>query len=289
MHHGVSQEFDEAAKEVFPADKSDRERLRKQQEIMNRVLANTVVNQLLQSGCDTGQMIDFTAEILENVTVCGFQGEDPKVGEGGDTTGSRAIEVCFEMVRNGASLPEVRGERTSLRGLTKQDIPLLKRWAREPHIQRTCSHRLLKERIRDGVTNSEKQCEFIFCDEEQRPIGLVSLFHIQPHIGQGKIAKLVGEPGALGKGFAREASAMLITYAFHVLKLQRLYLRTAGFNMQNIKLNEALGFQFEGILRSSEIFNGELIDVVLMSMLRTEFDRIYSCRIREEQASAVAG
>ena len=96
--------------------------------------------------------------------------------------------------------------------------------------------------------------------------------------GQGEIAKLLGNPDALGAGYAREASALLLAFAFERLGLERIYLRTNGFNLHNIKLNERLGFQFEGILRSSYRLNGELIDVVLMSMLAAEYYRKYGTR-----------
>ena len=288
MQQGTIREIQET---VAPAtgDGGDRERLRKQQEVMNRVLANTVVGQLLQSGCDTGQMIEFATEILENVTALGFGKNGSAQGAGGDTAGADAIELSLELVGNGSRVPEVRGGRVSLRPLGKGDLAHLRRWTKEPHIQRTCSHRLLKERVRDGVGGEDARHAFVIHDADARPIGLVSLFHLRSDVRQAEIAKLVGEPDALGKGFAREATSLLLAYGFHRLDLQRVYLRTAGFNMHNIKLNEALGFQFEGILRASEILNNELIDVVLMSLLRSEFDRKYACRIREAEASASTG
>ena len=85
-------------------------------------------------------------------------------------------------------------------------------------------------------------------------------------------------PKALGCGFAHDATCLLLAFAFETLGLQRIYLRTNGFNLKNIALNEDLGFHFEGILRASEILDGQLVDVVQMSMLADEFRHKYTIR-----------
>jgi RimJ/RimL family protein N-acetyltransferase len=155
----------------------------------------------------------------------------------------------------------------------------LKRWCEQPHIQRTCSHKLLTELIEGSVDERDERHDFVVQDESESPVGLVSLFRINRTVRQAETAKLVGEPAALGAGYAHEATCLLLGYAFHNLDLQRVYLRTNGFNLQNIGLNEKIGFRFEGILRASDVLNQELVDVVLMSMLGREFYRRY--RVRE--------
>ena len=51
-----------------------------QREVMCRVLANTVVKQLVESGCDSGQLIDFAGEVLRCITDRGFEGSSGEPG-----------------------------------------------------------------------------------------------------------------------------------------------------------------------------------------------------------------
>ena len=82
---------------------------------------------------------------------------------------------------------------------------------------------------------------------------------------------MIGEPGFRGKGVDREATQLILTYGFEHLGLNRIYLRTLGGSLKNIRLNERLGFRFEGVQQEAVLFNGRPADVILMSMLRDEF------------------
>lgn len=261
----------------FAADSGERNQQRKKQEIINRVLAGSIVSQLLNSGCDEGQIIDFATEILERVTDRSW-GPGDAGSTDGDGDGLREIsfrqDVSEESVR-----PVLHGERVALVPLAERHVPILKRWREQSHIQGTCSHKLLTELLETDPDSWKDRYDFVVQDEADISVGLVSLFRVNRAIRQAEVAKLVGEPKALGTGYAREATCLLLGYAFHALDLQRVYLRTNGFNLQNIRLNEKIGFRFEGILRASDVLNQELVDVVLMSMLGREFYRMY--RIRE--------
>ena len=247
----------------------------KQQEVMNRVLASSLVSQMLRSGCHAGQVIDFAAEILNNVTQNGFNNGH----EADDPITEDAQEILWRVEQaDGENLARIVGPRVTLLPLAKNHLVYLKKWQQDRRIQRTCSHERLKEIIAQFRKPTQERYDLVICDENETPIGLVSLFDICRIVGQGELAKLLGNPDALGAGYAREASALLLAFAFERLGLERIYLRTKGFNLHNIKLNERLGFRFEGILRSSYRLNGELIDVVLMSMLSTEYYRKYGTR-----------
>lgn len=260
-----------------PEGDNDQGRLRKQQEVMNRVLANSLVSQLLRSGCDTGQIVDFATQILHHVTQNGFANcKEP----GNSPEPNNVIEIPWKLEQKKFSSGKgpaitIHGKRVTLRSVQKADLPLLASWRKDSRIQQTCSHERLRELIQTfPATNSDRN-DFIICEESDSPIGLVSLFNRCKTVQQAEIAKLIGNPDALGVGYAREASCLILAFAFEHLGLERVYLRTNGFNLKNIKLNERLGFKFEGILRASYRLNDDLIDVVLMSMLSTEFRQNY--------------
>ena len=56
----------------------------------------------------------------------------------------------------------------------------------------------------------------------------------------------LGDPGCEGKGIAKLALIELIKYGFETLKLNKIYLHVADFNLRAIEIYKRLGFKSEG-------------------------------------------
>jgi len=69
-------------------------------------------------------------------------------------------------------------------------------------------------------------------------------------------------------GLAKEATKLWIEYRILALGLKKIYLNTLFTNVRNIRLNEDLGFQVEGILRNEIFFEGKHYDVLRMGLWR---------------------
>ena len=247
---------------------------RKQDEILCRVLAESVVTQLIRSGCETGQLISFTSEIMRNVIDRGFAQPDLHV-EQPHHPQPKIVQVPFECTSEGGRTV-IRGARVSLRPLMPDDRPLLETWARDKDIQHSLSRSLVSDLMAELTQpDTHTRESFIIHDARDHPIGLTSLFNLSASPACGEMAKLLGSPDARGKGYAKESEVLMLGYAFDRLKLNRVFIRTAGFNLQNIKLNEKLGLRFEGILRECRMLDEELVDIVVMSILSREFEAIY--------------
>jgi ribosomal-protein-alanine N-acetyltransferase len=75
-----------------------------------------------------------------------------------------------------------------------------------------------------------------------------------------------------GRGYMTEAATRLISYAFEVLKLDILMIRTGDANIRSRRVIEKCGFEYEGTLRRAyRIYNGEIREVRCYSMLREEY------------------
>lgn len=240
-------------------------------EITYSVLANTVVNQLIEAGCRPGQLIDFGSEVLRCVTEKGFTpGVNSQILS---AENSQLHTILYDRQPDDHNRHTIIGSRTRLIPLREKDAVFLETWLTDPEIHKTHSYRLLRYLLEhiDSIHALDTRRDFIVRDENGTEIGLVCLFQIEEEPRQAEMAKLLGNPQARGKGYAKEATQLLLGYGFDELKLQRVYLRTAGFNLHNIRLNEKLGFKFEGILREACILEDNLIDEVIMSMLSREF------------------
>ncbi|MGL4177978.1 MAG: GNAT family N-acetyltransferase [Dermatophilaceae bacterium] len=74
-----------------------------------------------------------------------------------------------------------------------------------------------------------------------------------------------------GHGFATEAAAALLTWAFETLGLNRVEAQADTRNNASARVLEKLGFVLEGTLREHVIVDGEVSDDWTFSLLRSEW------------------
>jgi ribosomal-protein-serine acetyltransferase len=74
-----------------------------------------------------------------------------------------------------------------------------------------------------------------------------------------------------GKGIMTECVKAIIKYGFTELDLNRIEIECARINTQSRAIPEKLGFTLEGTLRDNRIIEGKFEDVLLFSLLRSEW------------------
>lgn len=74
-----------------------------------------------------------------------------------------------------------------------------------------------------------------------------------------------------GQGFMKEALGAIIKLGFHEMSLNRIQALVEPKNSSSVGLLEKIGFSREGILREYEYLRGSFKDVVMLSMLRSDF------------------
>ena len=109
---------------------------------------------------------------------------------------------------------------------------------------------------------------FAIVDRDDRLLGAVTLHGPEGHLAE------IGYwlvPTARGRGVATRAVRLLTRYAFRAdPALVRIGLRTLSGNVASGAVARRAGFALEGVLRSLEPVRGELADVVVYSLLRSE-------------------
>lgn len=103
-------------------------------------------------------------------------------------------------------------------------------------------------------------------DKSGEPIGCMAFLNIDNAQRKAELRKLIGNPRMRGRGFAKEAARLWIDYGLSALKLKKIYLTTLDTNIGNIKLNEDIGFNVEGILQNEILLDGEYRDVLRMGL-----------------------
>ena len=124
----------------------------------------------------------------------------------------------------------------------------------------------------EKYSSSVDRVEFVIIVKEiNRKIGTIGLSSIDPKDQNAEYGILIGEVDMIGKGYAKEASELLIEYGFNQLNLQRIYLNVFEDNANAINLYNKLHFTVEGILRKSKNKKGIFKNVVVMSILKEEW------------------
>ena len=104
-----------------------------------------------------------------------------------------------------------------------------------------------------------------------RCVGHVGLYQIDCHSRKAEFAILLGLEEYQGKGLGEAISRIVLEYGFKELNLNKITLSVISTNMRAIHLYEKLGFSVEGRLRQEIWRGGEYLDLILMSILQSEW------------------
>ena len=178
-------------------------------------------------------------------------------------------EIVFHNVPTPKGFP-LEGERVKIREFSeKKDRELFKKWIRDENgryflLSRTTAQTANIEQL----MQSDQNILSLIVLPDETPIGMMAFLDFDRHQGKAELRKLIGETAYRGKGFAKEATVLWITYGLSNLGLKKIYLNTLDTNFRNIRLNEELGFKVEGILRNECFFDGEYHDILRMALIK---------------------
>ena len=122
------------------------------------------------------------------------------------------------------------------------------------------------------IVNSKEVEQFIIVDKVSgEKIGSVYLINIELINKKAEFGIFLKSEVFSGKGFGKEATALIIKYGFELLKLNKIYLRVFANNVSAIKLYIKSGFVFEGIAREDVYVNGSYRDMIFMAILKKNY------------------
>jgi ribosomal-protein-alanine N-acetyltransferase len=171
--------------------------------------------------------------------------------------------------------PNLVTEKLSLRQLTPEDVNELFKLRSDEKVNRFLTRnpsRTIEDagafinKINRGIRNNESMYWAITLKSDNRMIGTICLWNIQPENYRAEIGYELN-PDFWGKGIMKEAIAKVIHYGFDIMKLHSLEADLDPGNFQSIMLLEKNGFIKEGHFRESTYFNGKFLDRAVYSLL----------------------
>ena len=179
------------------------------------------------------------------------------------------------------SLAPLRGEFVLLRGVEEDDLPLLVRWMNDPKVRYWLHHS-----DRPDATVETVQGRFGLTDDgfpnlvwmietkDGQPVGHVGLLHADSHHKRAELAISIGEKDCWSRGYGTDTIRAVLRHGFETLGLRRIDLHTDADNARGIRCYEKCGFVREGVMRERRLRYGEPLDMVLMAILREDWETL---------------
>jgi RimJ/RimL family protein N-acetyltransferase len=175
----------------------------------------------------------------------------------------------------------LEGDRVRLVPPRREYIEQFQKWMTDPEI--TQYLRMFRPITRDMEedwynTLKKRENDFIFSivilDDENDEI-LIGNCEIKVDWKNrvGSCGIVIGEKDYHSKGYGTEAMKLLVDYGFNTLNLNRIELSTFNFNLRALKSYKNVGFKEEGARRQTIYVNGEYHDVIILGILKNEWQK----------------
>ncbi len=176
----------------------------------------------------------------------------------------------------------IPGNNVRLRAIEREDIPRFVRWLNDPEVIR---HLMIiaplslageeKWVARQQELPAHEQVLAIetFDQGEWVHVGNTGLNNHDWINRHAEFGIFIGEKSYWGRGIGLEATRLMLHYGFGRLNLNRIYLHVDADNLRGIRCYEKAGYVHEGRLRQTKLIDGQHVDWLVMSVLRSEWDQ----------------
>lgn len=167
-----------------------------------------------------------------------------------------------------------------LRELERSDLERINCWRNDPYLIACLGapYRYINEDVDQQwydhylrARGNSVRCAIV--DERNEILGLISLLDINSINRSAELHIMIGGAENRGKGVGTFAVNAMVEHAFLNLNLRRIELGVLETNLTAIHLYEKVGFVQEGIKRQSNYKNGNYINMIMMGLLREEYER----------------
>lgn len=175
--------------------------------------------------------------------------------------------------------PFILGQVCYLRALVPADADGdYVHWLNDPEVTRYMetgrmpTRRDLLQEFIVGLAQNPNSLWFAICDlATHKHIGNISLQDIHRVHRRATLGIMIGDKQFWGKGYAQEATALLVGYGFRRWNLNSIWLGVLASHAAAIRVYEKVGFQVDGRTRESWWADGQYHDVLNMSLLARNY------------------
>ncbi len=174
----------------------------------------------------------------------------------------------------------IQGKRIRLRAPTRTDIPQFVAWLNDSEVIAGLMVSLPmsledEEAWFTGMLNRPLAEHPLVIEvqrgEEWTAVGNCGFNMIDWRARAAEVGIFIGEKSLWNQGYGSEAMTLLLKHGFNTLNLNRIALDVYETNPRAIRAYEKVGFVHEGRKRQAMYKDGSYIDILIMSVLRSEW------------------
>lgn len=172
------------------------------------------------------------------------------------------------------------GDGLRLRAPERTDIPKFVEWLNDPEVRTGLLLYLplsleAEQKWFDNMLTmpAEEQPLVIEIQDNNswKMIGNIGLHKIDHRCRSAEAGIFIGEKSVWNQGYGTKAMELIVEYGFDTLNLNRIMLDVFADNKRAIRTYEKSGFVHEGRKREAAYKNGTYVDILIMSILRSEW------------------
>ncbi|HEY3344804.1 MAG TPA: GNAT family protein [Anaerolineaceae bacterium] len=175
----------------------------------------------------------------------------------------------------------ILGKRVRLRAVEREDLPRFQGWLNNEEVtaglmislplslvdEENWFENMLKTPAEEHSLAIE-----VFRDDAWMHVGSCGFHAIDTRVRSAEVGIFVGDKRCWNQGYGTEVMRTLIRHGFETLNLNRIFLRVYETNTRAIRSYEKAGFIHEGRMRQAMYQRGQYLDVILMSVLRQDWE-----------------
>ncbi|MFA6254450.1 MAG: GNAT family protein [Patescibacteria group bacterium] len=173
--------------------------------------------------------------------------------------------------------PILKGNRIILKPIASKHAAVRYRWYTDPKVAEYQDFLDVSlKKLRNSIIKRRRSKDYfgwMISIKHNRLIGEIQLKRINFNDKVGELAINIGETEFWGQGYASEAIKLVSKFFFNRLKLNRIELDVFSKNIGAIKCYQKCGFEKEGVKRKACFKNGKFYDLILMGILREEWQK----------------
>src|SRR5690348_16236555 len=192
------------------------------------------------------------------------------------------------------------GMHVVLRALEREDLASLHRWQNDEEVMRLArsfsDHVISREALEAEFARELKgedtgrKAYIIEEKSARKPVGwaTIRLHQFQRRMTSADVGLALGEKSAWNRGFGTETSKLLLDEVFMQLNLHRAEWWTYAENNASVQLAKKLGFKEEARLRDAVFFDNRYHDLVVLGLLKQEFESIRAAPEKSRDRTTVS-